>query len=215
MKAFSTGNFFKTKIMGIIVIGVFFLALSMGVYLLTNNKISLLYNDGYKPDQPLPFSHKLHAGEYKIDCLYCHAGVEVSHHSPIPSLEVCMNCHRVIKTESPWIKKLQEAYVEGKSIPWQKVHLLPDFVKFSHYPHILAGKECRTCHGPVEEMEKVYQFKSLSMGFCVNCHRKPPDTNQSAAFSFAKHKEDYKHSVDLKNKKGSYQAPVDCKVCHY
>ena len=199
--------------MGAIVIGGFFLVLSVVVYLLTNNKISLFYNEGYKPDQPLPFSHKLHAGQYKIDCLYCHAGVEVSSHSSIPSLEVCMNCHRVVKTDSPWIQKLQEAYVEGKSIPWEKVHLLPDFVKFSHYPHILAGKECRTCHGPVEEMEKVYQFKSLSMGFCVNCHRKPPEKNQK--MSFLKHPEDYKHSGDLKNKKDSYQAPVDCKVCHY
>lgn len=214
MKTFSTGNFLKTKIAGGLLITLGFLTLSVITYLLTNNKISLFYNDGYKPDQPLPFSHKLHAGEYKIDCLYCHAGVEVSHHSPIPSLEVCMNCHRVVKTESPWIQKLQEAYVEGKSIPWQKVHLLPDFVRFSHSPHILAGKECRACHGPVEEMEKVYQFQTLSMGFCVNCHRKPLD--KSMAFSFVKKEgEDYKHSNELKSKETSYQAPVDCKVCHY
>ena len=203
---------FRQKAAGAVILILFLSLLSCGVYLLTNNKISLFYNDGYAPDQPVPFSHKLHAGTYKIDCLYCHAGVESGNHSPIPSIEICMNCHRTVKTESPWIQKLAEAEHEGKSIPWQKVHLLPDFVKFSHASHILAGKECKTCHGAVEEMEKVYQYKSLSMGWCVNCHRKP---KEEAAFS--KNKEDYKKNSELKEAPApsSFSAPVDCKTCHY
>lgn len=212
MKRFSVGGFFSKKVVGALIIGCFFLSLGVFVYLLTNNKISLFYNKGYEPDQPLPFSHKLHAGEHGIDCLYCHAGVEVSAHSPLPSLEVCMNCHRVVKTESPYIQKLQEAYAQGKPIAWEKVHLLPDFVKFSHYPHILAGKECRVCHGPVEEMERVYQYHSLSMGFCVNCHRQPPEEKKEARFSSG---EGYKHSKDFKTNSRPYQAPVNCFTCHH
>lgn len=196
---------FKHKILNKKITGAFllffgFLAVSVFFYLLVNNHISLLYNKGYQPDQPLPFSHKTHAGQYKIDCRYCHAGVEVSRHSSLPSLEICMNCHRTIKPDSPWIEKLSEAYIENKSIAWEKVHLLPDFVKFSHFHHIKAGKDCRTCHGAVEKMDVVSQNKSLSMGWCVNCHRKSP--------------EDGKLLKELK--KGDHQqAPINCSTCHY
>lgn len=190
----------KTKLAGALLLFVFFVAVSLFVYLLTNNKISLLYNKGYKPDQPIPFSHKLHAGEYKIDCLYCHSGVEVSRHSSLPSLNVCMNCHQTVKTDSPWIKKITSAYYENKPIAWEKVHLLPDFVKFSHFHHIKAGKDCTTCHGPVETMEVISQYKSLSMGWCVNCHRQSP--------------EDGKVLKELK-KEGHSQAPINCTTCHY
>ena len=176
-----------------------FLAVSVFVYLLTHNKISLLYNDGYKPDQPIPFSHKLHAGKYKIDCRYCHSGVETVRHAPLPSLNVCMNCHLSVKTESPWIQKLTEAYTDSRPIAWQKVHLLPDFVKFSHFHHIKAGKQCQTCHGPVEEMDKVSQYKNLSMGWCVNCHRQAPDEKSPSSWKAEDHQ----------------QAPINCSTCHY
>ena len=179
---------------------VFFLALSLFVYLLTDNQLGLFYNKGYEPDQPIPFSHKLHAGQYKIDCLYCHAGVETLRHSPIPSLNVCMNCHLTVKTESQWIKKLMSAYTEGKPVAWEKVHLLPDFVKFSHFHHIQAGKQCQTCHGPVEEMDRISQYQSLSMGWCVNCHRQSP--------------EDGKVLKELKGR-SHQQAPINCSTCHY
>ena len=170
---------------------------------LTSNKISLLYNDGYKPDQPLPFSHKLHAGQYGIDCYYCHAGAETSAHAPVPSLEICMNCHRTVKPESLWIQKLTEAYMEGRSIPWQKVHLLPDFVKFPHHLHIQAGADCRVCHGPVEEMDKVSQVKSLSMGFCVNCHREPGEFLTLP-----------KDEVHKRYKEDGFRADDSCVACH-
>lgn len=190
----------KKKLTGAVLLFVFFGFVSLFFYLLANNKISLFYNKGYKPDQPIPFSHKLHAGEYKIDCRYCHAGVEVSRHSSLPSLNICMNCHLTIKTDSPWIKKITDAYMEDKAIAWQKVHLLPDFVKFSHFHHIKAGKECTTCHGPVESMDVVYQHSNLSMGWCVNCHRQSP--------------EDGKLLKELKSK-DHQQAPINCSTCHY
>jgi hypothetical protein len=160
--------------------------LSSFVYALVNNKIVIGYNQGYEPDQPIPFSHELHAGQYKIDCKYCHSNVEVSRHSSVPSLNICMNCHMVVKTDSEWIQKLSDHYYNNKSIAWNKVHLLPDHVKFNHSAHILAGKECTTCHGEVERMSVVSQKSSLSMGWCVNCHREPEN-----------------------------QAPVQCSTCHY
>ena len=178
----------------------FFVLLSLFIYLLTDNRLGLLYNKGYEPDQPIPFSHKLHAGQYKIDCLYCHAGVETARHSPVPSLNVCMNCHLTVKTESQWIQKLMTAYTEGTPVSWEKVHLLPDFVKFSHFHHIKAGKQCQTCHGPVEEMDRISQNKSLSMGWCVNCHRQSP--------------EEGKILKELKSKNHG-QAPINCSTCHY
>ncbi len=186
--------------MGAILLSLFFLVLSLFFYLLTNNKISLLYNKGYQPEQAIPFSHKLHAGEYQIDCLYCHTGVESGRPSTLPSLNICMNCHRTVKTNSPWIKKITSAYNEGQPIAWEKVHLLPDFVKFSHFHHIQAGKDCRVCHGPVEEMEVLFQHGSLSMGWCVNCHRQSPKEG--------------KILKELKEQ-GHEQAPINCSTCHY
>lgn len=174
------------KIVGLAVVLGALGGLSLFVYALTNNKIVMGYNQGYQPDQPIPFSHEQHAGLYKMDCKYCHTSTEVSKHASVPSLNVCMNCHLVVKTDSPWIQKLTEAYNSGKSIAWKKVHLLPDHVKFNHAAHIKAGKDCNTCHGPVETMSTVFQYSSLSMGWCVNCHREK-DNN----------------------------APVNCSTCHY
>lgn len=164
----------------------FIIGLSAFVFLLTNNKISFGYNNGYEPDQPIPYSHALHAGKLQIDCKYCHSNVDVSRHASVPPLNVCMNCHIVVKTDSPWIQKISEAYYAGKTIEWQKVHLLPDHVKFPHALHIKAGKQCQECHGQIQEMEVVSQKSTLSMGWCVNCHRQPENN-----------------------------APINCGTCHY
>ncbi len=156
------------------------------LHALTNNKIDIGYNKGYQPTQPIPFSHKLHAGQYQINCKYCHTATEVSRHAAVPSLNICMNCHIMIKNDSEWIQKIAEAYSNNEPVQWKKVHLLPDHVKFNHSAHVLAGKECTTCHGQIQEMETVEQINSLSMGWCVNCHRKPENN-----------------------------APVSCGTCHY
>ena len=128
-------------------------------------------NTGYAPEQPLPFSHALHAGEMKIECAYCHVGIEKSKHATIPAMNVCMNCHKVVKPNSPHIQKLKENYNSDTALEWIKVHDLPDHVRFSHARHINAGVNCTSCHGDVANMEKITQVKSLSMGFCVDCHK--------------------------------------------
>ena len=121
-------------------------------------------NEGYAPAQPIPYSHRLHAGELKIPCLYCHSGAEKSKHASIPALNVCMNCHRVVKTDSPYIKQITQAYVEGKPIEWVRVHELPDYVYFPHKRHVAKGVSCQTCHGQVQEMDRVSQHAPLKIG---------------------------------------------------
>ena len=128
-------------------------------------------NQGYSPAQPIPFSHKLHAGTNKIACLYCHGNAERSPHASVPGVGVCMNCHRVVKTDSPWIQQVTAAYNENRPIEWIRVHELPDHVHFNHSRHITAGLACQTCHGPVETMDRVYQYGALNMGWCMSCHR--------------------------------------------
>ena len=164
---------------------------------------------GYEPVQPIHYSHRLHAGELQIDCLYCHYGAQTSRHAGIPSASVCMNCHKFIAAPlgalraedalageenrrprpvvSPQLAKLYTALdlAEGREpkaqaqeqpLEWVKVHNLPDYVYFDHRAHDSAGVKCQTCHGPVETMERMRQSESLSMGWCVNCHRTTAET---------------------------------------
>jgi|YNPNPStandDraft_1061719.scaffolds.fasta_scaffold13594_3 hypothetical protein len=126
---------------------------------------------GYAPTQPIPYSHRLHAGSMKIPCEYCHTGVRKARHAGIPAVQTCMNCHAVTKTESPAIRKLAEALRTGQALPWKRVHRLPDHVFFDHRPHVAAGIACQTCHGEVQEMEVVSQRMSMRMGNCLGCHR--------------------------------------------
>lgn len=144
------------------------------------------YNKGYQPEQPLPFDHSLHVGTHNIQCQYCHNQVERSTHSNIPALQTCMNCHNQVKTDSPYITKLREAYDAGGSIEWVKVHMLPDHVRFNHSAHLNKGVSCQTCHGEIEKMKVVYQYSDLSMGWCINCHREKES-----------------------------KAPLNCSTCHY
>ncbi|MFZ3231062.1 MAG: cytochrome c3 family protein [Pseudobdellovibrio sp.] len=139
------------------------------------SKYAIGYNNGYSPEQPLPFSHEMHVGKNQIQCQYCHNQVERSKTSNIPALSTCMNCHQQVSgTANPEaIQKLRDAYNDNKSIEWVKVHMLPDHVKFNHQAHVARGVNCQTCHGPIEKMAKVYQFSDLSMGWCINCHRQP------------------------------------------
>ncbi len=127
---------------------------------------------GYQPEQPIAFSHKLHAGQYQINCNYCHTGVYKAKSANIPSVNICMNCHNTIKTESPEIQKLYSAVENNKPIEWVRIHNLPDLAYFNHSQHVnVGGVECQTCHGQIQEMEVVYQHAELTMGWCINCHR--------------------------------------------
>ncbi len=128
---------------------------------------------GYQPEQPIPFSHALHAGKLGMDCRYCHNTVETADMAAIPPLATCMNCHKSIHPNSPKLQLLRDAFEGGEPVRWVKVHDLPEFASFSHAPHLTAGVSCVECHGRVDQMERVETVKSLSMGWCLECHRNP------------------------------------------
>ncbi len=159
-------------------------------------------NQGYEPDQPIAYSHKVHAGDNKIPCLYCHFGAEQGRHAGIPPANVCMNCHSKIKKDSPEIVKLREAIDKNQPIDWIKVHRLPDFAYFNHSQHVTANVPCQECHGPVETMTRMRQDQPLTMGWCISCHRErgimPPEEHQ-----------------DLNRDKTKAIGGMDCAKCHY
>jgi menaquinone reductase, multiheme cytochrome c subunit len=128
---------------------------------------------GYAPEQPIPFSHALHAGKLAIDCRYCHNTVERAAHAALPSTATCMTCHSSIRTDSPAIARLRESYESGMPVEWRRVHDLPDHAYFNHSIHVNKGIGCTTCHGPVHEMDVLRQDRSLSMAWCLDCHREP------------------------------------------
>jgi hypothetical protein len=134
---------------------------------------------GYQPSQPIPFSHNIHVNQLGLDCRYCHSFVDVSGHSNVPSSNTCWNCHQHVQRESPKLEPLHRAmnpqhpHYDGKPIEWVRVHRLPDFAYFDHSAHVNRGISCQSCHGDVDRMEVVYQENSLSMGWCLECHRAP------------------------------------------
>ena len=132
-------------------------------------------NVGYQPEQPIPYSHELHVYELGMDCRYCHTTVEDADFAAIPSSDICMNCHHAIRRNSTELEPLYASFRTGKPIPWKKVHDLGDYAYFNHAAHVNKGVSCVSCHGRVDRMgeEGVYQHESLSMGWCLVCHRNP------------------------------------------
>ncbi|MDT8325330.1 MAG: cytochrome c3 family protein, partial [Bacteroidota bacterium] len=132
------------------------------------------YTDvGYQPVQPIPYSHAFHVGELGMDCRYCHTGVEVSPVAMVPPTQTCMNCHAMVKTESPALAPLRESWETGTPLRWVRVHKVPDYAYFDHSAHVRVGVGCESCHGNVAEMEEVFLDQPLSMGWCLECHRNP------------------------------------------
>lgn len=201
--------------------GLSVLAAAMGNWRLPDNQ------QGYAPQQPIAYSHRLHAGELQIDCKFCHFGAEVSRMAGIPSADVCLKCHRHVTSSfnamqqerqladkeqrppqtivSPELQKLYDYLAldatfqprtdsAPQAIPWVRVHNLPDYACFSHQAHVSAGVTCQHCHGPVESMERMQQYSTLSMGWCVECHR---DATRSGVNGRPVH------------------AATDCSVCHH
>jgi hypothetical protein len=161
---------------------------------------------GYEPAQPIAFSHAMHAGKLEISCFYCHSGAEHSDTAGVPALNVCMNCHSVVRARgghrepSAEIARLVEAWesrqkASARSIEWIRVHHLPDYVHFSHRAHIANNIQCQECHGPVQSMDRIRQASSLSMGWCISCHRLTPQTAPT----------------HWKRTRG----PLDCAACHW
>jgi hypothetical protein len=128
---------------------------------------------GYAPIQPIPFSHKLHAGDLGLDCRYCHSSVERSTFAAVPPTQTCMNCHAKVKTDSPLLAELRHSAASDAPIAWLRVHDLPDHAYFDHAAHLTAGVGCSSCHGRVDQMVRVTQKLPLTMGWCLSCHRDP------------------------------------------
>ncbi len=169
---------------------------------------------GYAPKQPIAYSHKLHAGQYKIDCNYCHTGVNKGKSATIPAANICMNCHGVIKKESPEIQKIYTAIEKNQPIEWVRVHNLPDLAYFNHAQHVNVGNvQCQTCHGEIEKMEVVEARSSLTMGWCIDCHRRTEvNTKDNAYYDklVALHRKESKEPLKVANIGG-----LECSKCHY
>jgi hypothetical protein len=177
-------------------------------------------HQNYAPTQPIAFSHKVHAGDFQIDCNYCHTGVRESKNANIPSVNICMNCHSSIlkvadATElSVEIQKIYDAKLDDTPIEWVRVHNLPDLAYFNHAQHYeVGGVECQTCHGPIEEMEVVSQFANLTMGWCIDCH-KTTELNTKDNGYYDKlvkvHNESSKNLMVVEDIGG-----LECSKCHY
>jgi len=195
---------------------------------------------GYMPVQPIHYSHKIHAGANQIECKYCHSSARVSKHSGIPSLNVCMNCHQNIAeyngeeeidkgyTKEFYTKEIKKLYAavgwdeenqvytgNTEPVKWIRIHNLPDFVYFNHAQHVMVGEvKCQTCHGPVEEMEIMYQYSPLTMGWCINCHR---ETNVKVEDNeyYTKIHEELSKKYGVENLTVAQMGGLECGKCHY
>lgn len=168
---------------------------------------------GYQPEQPIAYSHALHAGLYELDCQYCHSGAERSRHAGVPASSVCMNCHSQVRTDAPEIKRLAKFVATDTPIPWVRVHRLPDFAFFSHASHVSAGLDCQGCHGPVEQMVRVEQVASMSMGWCLDCHRETRERQPQAPLPLATLAVD-KLADPQSIPARTLSPPTDCSGCH-
>ncbi len=229
-KAFAQNQFL------VLVTAIFFL-LASG-YFVYGYLMQVGVDQGYEPVQPIHYSHRIHAGDNGIECKYCHSSARVSKHSGIPSLNICMNCHKSISEVAPEtlaegqeygvdynaeIQKLYDAvgwdgtgYTgESKPVKWIRIHNLPDFAYFNHSQHVtVGGIECQTCHGPVEEMEIMYQYSPLTMGWCINCHR---ETNVKVKDNgyYKKIHEELSKKYEVEQLTVAMMGGLECGKCHY
>ena len=174
---------------------------------------------GYAPAQPIAFSHALHAGQYEIACQYCHTGVEIGKSANIPSANICMNCHTHIQNVggkegiSLEIQKIYNAVDNNQPIEWVRVHNLPDLAYFNHAQHVaVGGVECQTCHGPIQEMEVVGQHSTLTMGWCIDCHRQTEIATEGNVYY---DKLVQLHSTSKDALKVKDIGGLECAKCHY
>jgi len=198
--------------------------LSGGIYItnsLVNDAIAIGRSPGYSPDQPIKFSHKIHAGQNETNCLYCHSSAESSKTAGIPSSGVCMNCHLLVRngarTGAFEIAKVIDAYENGKPIEWVRIYNLPDHVFFNHSQHVtVGGLACQECHGQVQEMDRITLDSDLSMGWCINCHRQ-----KKVGFHDNKFYKVYSEMTERMNKGEIDSVTVEmiggteCMKCHY
>ena len=237
-KAFAQNQF-------LVLVSVIFLLLG-SAYFAYGWMMQVGVDQGYAPIQPIHYSHKIHAGDNKIECKYCHSSARVSKHSGIPSLNVCMNCHKSIyeykgNPEGPtaddlangytnefytkeikklykavgWDEENQKYTGESQPVEWVRIHNLPDFAYFNHSQQVsVGGIECQTCHGPVEEMEIMYQYSPLTMGWCIDCHR---ETNVKVEGNeyYEKIHAELSKKYGVENLTAAQMGGLECGKCHY
>ena len=172
---------------------------------------------GYSPVQPVPFSHARHAGELGMDCRYCHTTVEASAHAAIPQTSICMNCHNQILAEDERLQPVRESAATGKPIRWVRVHDLPDYAYFDHSAHVNRGVGCVSCRGRVDQMDRVVQRETLSMGWCLDCHRNPEQhlrpLDQITSMTWAPEGEQVDTGREIKQAH-NIQPSESCSTCH-
>jgi len=176
------------------------------------------YTDvGYRPIQPVEYSHELHAGELGMDCRYCHTGVDKAPIAAIPPTQTCMNCHTLIKSDSKKLQRVRDSWASGKPIEWVRVHKVPDYAYFDHSVHITAQVGCESCHGNVREMEVVEQKKTLSMGWCLDCHRNPEQhlrpASEITTMNYINPDNQLEFAAQLIKSK-NINPPITCSGCH-
>ena len=157
--------------MGLVLTGLIIIAL--GVTLDQLQRSPWVTRQGQRPDQPVPFSHKHHVQGLGLQCQYCHTTVEKSSYAGIPPTKTCINCHAQIWTNAQLLEPVRASWASGQSLPWTRVHDLPDYVYFSHEIHVNKGLGCSTCHGRVDQMPLMYAQNTLQMEWCLDCHRNP------------------------------------------
>lgn len=164
---------------------------------------------GYQPEQPVPYSHALHAGELGLDCRYCHNTVDRGAKAAVPPTATCMNCHNTVLPQSQKLMPVRAAFGAGEALAWTRVHDLPDYVYFNHSAHVNSGVGCESCHGRVDHMVKVSQQMPLTMEWCLDCHRDP-----------SSHLRDPKNVTKMGYKPAPGEArkdvrpPLNCSTCH-
>jgi len=172
---------------------------------------------GYAPEQPVPFSHQVHAGQLGLDCQYCHNQVTESRYANIPATQTCMNCHNQIQTDSEDLAPVRDSWETGEPIEWIRVHMLPDFAYFNHAAHVNVGVGCESCHGRVDRMEVVFQAESLSMSWCLDCHREPEKHIRPVEEVTTMGYQD-ENQLDTGREliaRQNISAPTYCQACHY
>ena len=213
---FSSNSYTKVGI----IVGLFTLTGVGGALFQLGADSSYATNQGVARVQPVQFSHSHHVSSMGIDCRYCHTSVENAAYANVPPTKTCMNCHSQIWTGSPELEMVRASYRNDTSIPWVKVHDLPDFVYFNHSIHIAKGVGCSTCHGQIDNMPAVYQENTLQMEWCIACHRAPEKFIRPKSEIFNMDWQDGdlnaaerdKLKVDLKIR--SKEMMTSCSTCH-
>jgi hypothetical protein len=174
---------------------------------------------GYRPEQPVLFSHQLHAGQLGVDCRYCHSTVEKTAFAALPSTSTCMGCHNKVLPESPRLKLVRDSYKNNTPISWVHIYALPRYAHSDHSAHVTRGVGCVECHGRVDKMTVVSQATPLSMGWCLECHRNPNPIlrpqSEVTNMIYDPHASQYDALQDPKYKTNPIQPPESCGACHY